>query len=100
MPQRPPRQRLSSNGPALTDQSLERSRRIGIYRGSRDDSFGLVQSSVVQHWQCGCRLVSKRAARLAQRRPQGALLMNTTCAPQSKRHKPHSQGRNAARFFD
>ena len=61
---------------------------IGIYRGSRDDSFGLVQSSVVQHWQCGCRLVSKQAARLAQRRPQGALLMNTTCAPRSKRHNP------------
>jgi|HubBroStandDraft_6_1064221.scaffolds.fasta_scaffold555173_2 hypothetical protein len=63
-------------------------RLIGIYRGSRDDSFGLVQSSVVQHWQCGCRLVSKQAARLAQRRPQGALLMNTTCAPRSKRHNP------------
>ena len=26
MPQRPPRQRLSSNAPALIDQSLERSR--------------------------------------------------------------------------
>jgi hypothetical protein len=74
---------------------MAHARRVPFFFAARDQL-------VPFHAVCGLPLVQLAvrmhidAARLAQIRPQGALLMNTTCAPQSKRHKPHPHGRNAA----